>query len=390
MKHLTQQQEAEILQFYLIPNSLAETARHFKLSTTIIRKLLHNYNISQHDKQTNYKLRAVKTQESTFKKYGVTHTSQLKAVKDKIKATNLKKYGCVAPSQNKIIKEKIKKTNLKKYGVENVFIAPEIKKKIVSILETRYGTVQYMQSKDYINKKQQINTKRRQTCRNKYGSDYYVQSLEYQNTLIERLEKTKLTCKKKYNVEYIAQIHEIRLKKQNIWAQKSQEELQLIQNKVKQTCLRKYGVTSVSKVPEILEKQYNTKKQHKTFNVSKAEDVFYNILLKKFSKDDIFRQYSDQRYPYHCDFYIKSMDLFIELNYHWTHGGKPFKKSKADYQKLSLWQGKSIKSKFYRHAIDVWTRRDHKKMQTAIQHNLNYLVFYTEVEATTWLNNINK
>ena len=103
-------------------------------------------------------------------------------------------------------------------------------------------------------KKQQINTKHRQTCRNKYGSDYYVQSLEYQNTLIERLEKTKLTCKKKYNVEYIAQIPEICHRKQNIWTQKSQDELQLIQNKAKQTCLQKYGVTSVSKVHEILEK----------------------------------------------------------------------------------------------------------------------------------------
>ena len=29
------------------------------------------------------------------------------------------------------------------------------------------------------------------------------------------------------------------------------------------------------------------------------------------------------RYPFACDFYISSLDLFIECNYHWTHGGKP-------------------------------------------------------------------
>lgn len=84
------------------------------------------------------------------------------------------------------------------------------------------------------------------------------------------------------------------------------------------------------------------------------------------------------------------MDLFIELNYHWTHSDKPFKRSKADYQKLSFWLGKSKKSTFYRHAIDVWTRRDHKKMQTAIWHNLNYLVFYTKGGANAWLNSLNK
>ena len=38
------------------------------------------------------------------------------------------------------------------------------------------------------------------------------------------------------------------------------------------------------------------------------------------------------RYPFACDFYISSLDLFIECNYHWTHGGKPYEGTEDDKQ----------------------------------------------------------
>ena len=36
--------------------------------------------------------------------------------------------------------------------------------------------------------------------------------------------------------------------------------------------------------------------------------------------NDVIRSYSTDKYPYNCDFYIPSKDVYIECNFHWTHG----------------------------------------------------------------------
>lgn len=132
---------------------------------------------------------------------------------------------------------------------------------------------------------------------------------------------------------------------------------------------------------EILEKAYSTKKVNKSFNSSKPENAYYNYLISKYSENDIIRQYKDERYPHACDFYIKSLDLFIELNIDWTHGGHPFNpENPADINKLAVWQEKAKKSKFYQKAIETWTKLDVQKFKDAKYHNLNYKVYYTEAE----------
>ncbi len=132
---------------------------------------------------------------------------------------------------------------------------------------------------------------------------------------------------------------------------------------------------------EILKKAYDTKKANNSFNSSSAEDNYYNILVKKYGKDNIIRQYKDSRYPFACDFYIKNLDLFIELNISWTHGGHRFNpKNIMDKNKLAIWQEKAKESKYYEKAIDTWTRLDVLKFKTAEENKLNYKVYYTESE----------
>ena len=133
---------------------------------------------------------------------------------------------------------------------------------------------------------------------------------------------------------------------------------------------------------QMLAKQYETKKKNNSFNTSTPEDNFYDYLVEKFSKNDIIRQYStDKRYPFNCDFYIKSLDLFIELNFNWTHGGHKFDaNSQEDLKKLEDWQEKALTSDYYKNAIETWVVRDQKKYETAKLNNLNYLVFYNESE----------
>lgn len=132
----------------------------------------------------------------------------------------------------------------------------------------------------------------------------------------------------------------------------------------------------------MLQQRISTMKQNKSFNSSKPEETYYNYLLTKYKKNDIIRQYAtDKRYPFACDFYIKSLDLFIELNISWTHGGHQYcADNQADKLKLATWHEKALTSNFYKNAIETWTIRDPKKQEIAKANKINYIVYYTEEE----------
>ena len=78
-----------------------------------------------------------------------------------------------------------------------------------------------------------------------------------------------------------------------------------------------------------------TMKENGTYGKSKEEDEYYETLCSTYGIDNVIRQYSDPRYPFNCDFYIISEDLFIELNRHWTHGRHQFNPNdENDIEKL--------------------------------------------------------
>ena len=132
----------------------------------------------------------------------------------------------------------------------------------------------------------------------------------------------------------------------------------------------------------ILAKINKKKKLNNTFQVSNMEKDFYNILVNKYGKEDVVKQYKDEnRYPFNCDFYIKSKDLFIELNLHWSHGGHLFNPNNPeDLNLLKHWEEKSSNSLYFKNAINTWTKRDVEKFKIAKENNLNYEVIYNKKE----------
>jgi hypothetical protein len=107
-------------------------------------------------------------------------------------------------------------------------------------------------------------------------------------------------------------------------------------------------------------------------------------LLTKFNKDDIERQYKSKLYPFACDFYIKSLDLYIEYNGNWTHGKESFDKDNLEHQSIvEAWKSKS--TKFYKNAIYTWTDLDVRKLETFKKNNLNYKIFWNLEEVEDWL-----
>lgn len=124
------------------------------------------------------------------------------------------------------------------------------------------------------------------------------------------------------------------------------------------------------------EKESATKRKNGSFNTSKAEDKLYKDLCIMFGTEDVIRQYTDKdRYPFACDFYIPSKDLFIELNLHWAHGEHPFD-STRDSDTICIWKEKAITSDYYKSAVQHWTIADPLKQATAKQNNLNYIALY--------------
>lgn len=142
-----------------------------------------------------------------------------------------------------------------------------------------------------------------------------------------------------------------------------------------ETMRKRYGVSNPMLVKSIREKNMNNQIANDTYRKSNVEDCLYDILVKQFGKDDVIRQYKDDvRYPSHCDFYIVSRDMFVELNVYWTHGGHWFDvNSVRDNRRISDW---SARSKAYDKAVKSWSVWDVAKRRSAIDHNLNYVVFW--------------
>ena len=225
-------------------------------------------------------------------------------------------------------------------------------------------------------------------------------------------KKAQETCLKKYNVvnpfqipEIIQKIKEINKYKLNIsllkrektclekYGEKSYLQTQEFKDQSKNTCLIKYGVTHPMKSDKIkdkydwktISKKINmTKEKNDTFNKSNSEEESYLLLKEKFQ--DIIRQYKSEKYPFLVDFYIPSLDLYIECNYHWTHGKHAFDCNNIEDQNiLNKWKQKP--TKFYINAINTWTIRDVKKRNIAKQNKLNYIEFWNIDELKKWLYN---
>ena len=222
------------------------------------------------------------------------------------------------------------------------------------------------------------------TCLEKYG----VENAMYSNIIKDRMKNIFIS---KYGVEnpFQSNIIKEKIKQTNLERYGVENPLQsnIIKEKIKQTNLERYGVEHPSQSKQIINKIYNTKKKNHTCSSSKPEENGYKLLYNKFGFCNVKRQYRTELYPFACDFYIKSLDLYIEFNFYWTHGKHKFdSNNKDDVDKLN-----DLKIKYnngehplYKGAIITWTKSDPKKFNTAKKNNLNYLAFYTWNEFLEW------
>lgn len=178
------------------------------------------------------------------------------------------------------------------------------------------------------------------------------------------------------------------IKKYGTWENACKEIEILHKNGVK----NKYGVDSIMNIDEIKIKRNNTLKQKFIYNHSNTEDEAYNILKQKFN--NVIRQYTSNKYPWACDFYIIDLDLYIECHFSHFHNFRKYIGSDDDLNEIKILENKSkqIKKKTnknktqYDVIIYTWSDLDVRKRNKAKENKLNFLEFYSLDELKIWLN----
>lgn len=142
---------------------------------------------------------------------------------------------------------------------------------------------------------------------------------------------------------------------------------------------KKYGVKSAMELDSVQIKRNKSLRKNKKSNTSKEEDIVYNFLVQYFP--DIIRSYSSEKYRWNCDFYIPSLDVYIEYNGSHYHNFSPFMNTEEDKNKLNELINKSNKIKESRSCsktqydmiIYTWTDLDVRKRHTAKENNLKFI-----------------
>ena len=375
----------------------------FKDSAYIKQKFEEKYGVSNPMQDSNIKK---KYSENYKEKTGYTSPFENKDIQEKIERTNLEKYGVSNPMQNSNISNKSKNTRKEKYNKE---LNPENYKNFHDKLS--------LSLKEVLSENPEIINKRKQTKIEKYGSSSYINLEKIKRTKTEKYgdpnynnrKKAQETCLNKYGVLNPSKIDFVKEKKKQTflshYGKNHYFQTEEFQTEAEQTFLKKYGSVRFTKsdtykdlykdkerTKRIMQKSYQTKKQNNSFNKSTPEKELLQLLLQKFP--DTISQYRSDVYPFNCDFYIPSKDLYIEYQGSWTHGYKPFVKDNKECQEqLKSWKDKAIqkeketgKRSFYSMAIYVWSNLDTRKREIAKENNLNYLEFFNKEEFMNWFN----
>lgn len=313
-----------------------------------------------------------------------------KELNEKKCATNTALYGVPYVAQSPVFQAQTRATNLCRYGYTHAMKSPSMRKRLSQVMKKNAPM---------------IAVKSRKTCLEKYGVEYYGQIAEARKAQSERMRanldvfmsKSRASMLKRYGVKYSWESAALRGKAQAtmrerygstcyVQSDEYKERLDSIMDKVRQTNMSRYGAPVYTQsdeykqnVDDIQSRIIATKRQNGVLNTSTVEKH-----VKGF--DDFESQYNkDARYPYLCDFYDKERDLFIEVNASWTHGYHWYDAEK-DVAVCTKWKAKSEDLTYYENALDVFTKRDVEKRETARVNSLNYVTLWDNdgMDADLW------
>ena len=321
----------------------------------------------------------VKRAATNLERYGATTVMNSEHGRKKSRETSLRNWGTEHPMQSTVVKERHKATIRREYGVDWALAAPEVRAKRDATMVERHGDAVPMRCDD-------LRAKAQETARERYGADWAIASDVVQ-------EHIKATCQERFGVDWPMQSPEVRERMTAGLVAKFGVEHALESDEVKARMVERsreqWGTDWPCQTEAVKAAIQQSKVENGTANTSAPEEELYELLCEQFGADDVDRQHRDaERYPFACDFYVRSLDLFIELNASWTHGGHWFDpNSPNDIAKLEEWADKAKRGhEFYDSAMETWVIRDLRKRDWARSKGINYLVFWDNdlTDAKAW------
>lgn len=256
------------------------------------------------------KISAEKRNKTIIEKYGsLENFNELKM--KKTKETNLKKYGVEYATQSEIMKEHTKNTLKSRYGdnIENVSQIEEFKKKKKQTNLIKYGSEEYLGTKD-------CKEKTKQTSLLKYG----VESPNSSDVVKQHKAESSLA---KYGVDNI-------------------NKLEWVRDKIRKTCIEKYG------------KQWNQYKfEYDNNKFDSSWELIYYIYLKDNKIDFIFHPKTNITYEidgkvhsYEPDFLINGELVEIKGDHFFNEKGElinPYNKNELLIEKQNCMIANNVK-----------------------------------------------
>ena len=227
-------------------------------------------------------------QDTCMKKYGVKDYMSSEDFKNKSKETNLIRYGFENAYQSEEVKARGRETIRKNWGVDNPGQSLTVRAKVIDTVRARYGVDNVYQT-DFVKEKKILSYQ-----------EHYGEGITNPGQAKEVRKKVKNTLNERYNVDSALQLPQTR-----------------------EAC----------NSPEACAKRHKNMKERGTYWKSKPEDMLYGVLCDFFTSLDIERQpYVNNCWP--IDFYIKSLDIYIQLDGVYWHGlNRPLDVIKASQTK---------------------------------------------------------
>lgn len=311
-----------------------------------------------------------------------------RARRSTMRAGMVAQYGTDNPFKLEDFQEKAAQTREERYGARytlaegSVFADEARKKAAVSLAPIR----QMKRERTLARKKREREERQRE--RALYG--YHRRTLTEEEKIVAN-ERRIATSQSRYGVDHPSQRVSFRRSMSQYMC--NPENQRRIRAKTVVTNQERYGVAYFTQLPEHrLEQSHrmsdpahqrrilSAKRENGTLATSAPEDTLYELLVEYADQQGItvVRQYRDEkRYPFAVDFYIPERDLFIELNGSWSHGGHWYEADREmDQRTVQTWLKKGKKSKYYRVALETWTKRDVRKREAACQAELNYVTLW--------------
>ena len=201
----------------------------------------------------------------------------------------------VAHTKGGVLSLKVERTNLALRGVRHHLMDKDVQAAI------RYSVFEHFRV-EYCSQASSVKEKTRQTNLERYGTPVSSQS-----------EIVKETA---------------RLNNLLKWGFESPRQHPDVIEKTKRTLIEKYGVdcpfsiphVAVNKhAPDACRKRHETRSKNSSHKISKQENRVYDIFVKVYGEDIVKRQiFMNNRWP--IDFYISSIDTFVQYDGPYWHG----------------------------------------------------------------------